>query len=321
MRFTSKLGTLVWAALVGTGACAQAFPSKTISIVVPTAPGGGNDAMARILASKLGPLLKQTVIVENKAGANGAIACEAVAKATPDGHTVLFGYVATHAMNPALQKLRYDPVTDFEPVGLVGFSPTLMVVHPSLKAADGKATVASIKAQPNKFSYASAGNGTAPHFAAELFQINSQSSLLHVPYKGSAPAVSDTIAGHTHVMFPSLFTAIPQVKAGKLHAVAVAGEKRTPLLPDVPTLKEIGVPNVDVSQWYALFVPAKTPKAVVDQLNTALNKVLNDKDTIEKIEAHGADVQTSSPEEMKSLVQTELNKWRKLVQTAKLTPD
>ncbi|MFM2262738.1 MAG: hypothetical protein RI959_1414 [Pseudomonadota bacterium] len=321
MRLIGKLNALVLALCAGTGAFAQAFPSKPISIVVPTAPGGGNDAMARILASKLGPLLKQTVIVENKAGANGAIACEAVAKATPDGHTVLFGYVATHAMNPALQKLRYDPVADFEAVGLVGYSPTLMVVHPSLKAADSKTIVSNIKAQPNKFSYASAGNGTAPHFAAELFQINSQASMLHVPYKGSAPAVSDTIAGHTQVMFPSLFTAMPQVKAGKLHAVAVAGEKRTPLLPDVPTLKEVGVPNVDVSQWYALFVPAKTPKAVVDQLNVALNKVLNDKDTIEKIEAHGADVQTSTPDEMKALVRTELNKWRKLVETAKITAD
>ncbi len=300
---------------------ANAYPDKTVTIVVPTAAGGGNDAMARVIAQKMAPLLGQSVIVENKAGANGSIASEAVARSTADGHTVLFGYVATHAMNPALQKLRYDPVNDFEPVGLVGYSPTLMVVTPQLKAADAKAVLTSLQQQDNKLSYASAGNGTAPHFAAELYKLNMKVNWMHVPYKGSAPAVNDTVAGHTHIMFPSLFTALPHVKSGKLHAVGVAGSRRSAALPGVPTLKELGVPGVDVTQWYALFVPAKTPKAVVDKLNAALNQVLSDKETVARIEAQGADVQTSTPEELKTLVREDLVKWRRVVQQAKLSAD
>ena len=300
---------------------AYAFPVKTVTLVVPTAAGGGNDAMARVIAQKMAPLLGQSVIVENKAGANGSIASEAVARAQPDGHTVLFGYVATHAMNPALQKLRYDPVTDFEPVGLVGYSPTLMVVTPQLKALDAKAVLANIKANDGKFSYASAGNGTAPHFAAELYKLNMKVNWMHVPYKGSAPAVNDTVAGHTHIMFPSLFTALPHVKSGKLHAIGVAGTHRSSALPDTPTLKELGVVGVDVTQWYGLFVPAKTPKAVVDKLNAALNKVLSDKETVARIEAQGADVQTSTPEELRTLVREDLAKWKHVVQQAKLSAD
>jgi tripartite-type tricarboxylate transporter receptor subunit TctC len=283
---------------------AYAFPEKTVTIVVPTAAGGGNDAMARVIAQKMGPLLGQSVIVENKAGANGSIATEFVARASPDGHTVLFGYVA-----------------DFEPVGLVGYSPTLMVVTPQLKAADAKTVLASIQAQDGKLSYASAGNGTAPHFAAELYKLNMKASWMHVPYKGSAPAVNDTVAGHTQIMFPSLFTALPHVKSGKLHPVGIAGSRRSPALPGVPTLKELGVPGVDVTQWYALFVPAKTPKAVVDRLNAALNQVLTDKDTVARIEAQGADVQTSTPEELKAMVRDDLTKWRRVVQQAKLSAD
>lgn len=300
---------------------ACAYPDRTVTIVVPTAAGGGNDAMARVIAQKMAPLLGQSVIVENKAGANGVIASESVARATADGHTVLFGYVATHAMNPALQKLRYDPVGDFEPVGLVGYSPTLMVVTPQLKASDAKAVLENIRVQDSKLSYASAGNGTAPHFAAELYKLNMKANWMHVPYKGSAPAISDTVAGHTHIMFPSLFTALPHVKSGKLHAVGVAGNHRSMALPGVPTLKELGVSGVDVTQWYALFVPAKTPKTVVEKLNAVLNQVLSDKETVARIEAQGADVQTSTPQELKVLVREDLLKWRRVVQQAKLSPD
>jgi tripartite-type tricarboxylate transporter receptor subunit TctC len=302
-------------------AVAQTFPSKTVTIVVPTAAGGGNDAMARTIAQKLGPLLGQTIIIDNRAGANGSIASEFVARATPDGHTLMFGYIATHAMNPALQKLRYDPVADFEPVGLVGYSPTLMVANPAAPFKDVKDLVAQLKAKPDKYTYASAGNGTAPHYAAELFKLNAGVVMLGVPYKGSAPAVSDTIGGQTQVMFPSLFTALPHVKSGKLKAMAVAGPKRSALLPDVPTLKEAGVDGVDVQQWYGFFAPAKTPKAVIEQLNKALNQVLNDKEIVKRIEDHGADVETSTPAELGALVKSELTKWRGVVQKAKLSAE
>lgn len=312
-------GTACLLALTGSLALAQT--DKPITIVVPTAAGGGNDAMARTIGQKLGVLLNRTIIVDNKAGANGALAAEYVARATPDGNTIMFGYIATHAMNPALQKLRYDPVKDFEPIGLVGYSPTLMVVNPSVKVRDVKELVRLLKEKPDQFSVASAGNGTAPHFAAELFKMNTQTSMLHVPYKGSAPAVNDTIGGQTQVMFPSLFTAAPFVKAGRLHALAVAGAKRSPLFPDVPTLKEQGVEGVEVDQWYGLFAPAKTPREVVQRLNQALNKVLQDKETIARIEGHGADVDTSTPEQLGEMVRKDLAKWRQVVQKAKLQAD
>ncbi len=319
-----KLLAPLIAATLASVAAAQtptAYPSKTITIVVPTAAGGGNDAMARTIAQKLGPLLGQTIVIDNRAGANGSIASEYVARATPDGHTLMFGYIATHSMNPALQKLRYDPATDFEPIGLVGYSPTLMVANAQVAVKDVADLVAQLKAKPDKYTYASAGNGTAPQFAAELFKLNAGVVMLGVPYKGSAPAVSDTIGGQTQFMFPSLFTALPHVKSGKLRALAVAGPKRSALLPNVPTMKEAGVEGVEVQQWYGIFAPARTPKAVVERLNKALNQVLNDKEIIRRIEDHGADVEASTPEQLAALVKSELVKWKRVVQQAKLTAE
>ena len=320
-RNAPVLCALASAAALFCGSALAAYPEKSITIVVPTAAGGANDAMARVIGQAMSAALKQPVVVDNKAGANGAIASEFVMRAAPDGYTLMLGYVATHAMNPALQKLRYDPVKDFEPVGMVGTSATLMVVTPSVKANNAKELVAELKAAPDKTSYASAGNGTAPHFAAEMFKLSTGTSMLHVPYKGSAPAVTDTIGGQTQVMFPSLFTAIPYVKGGKLKAIGVAGSKRSPLMPDVPTLKEQGVDNVDVSQWYGIFAPAKTPRAVIEQLNKVLNQALADKGVIKKLEDHGAEVEIMTSEQMRTYVQQEQVKWKKVVQAAKLTAD
>lgn len=311
----------VAAVVTMTSATSWAAGEKAVTIVVPTAAGGGNDAMARVIAQKLGTILGQSVVIDNKAGGNGTIACEYVARAAPDGNTVMFGYIATHAMNPALQKLRYDPIADFAPVGLIGYSPTLMVANPAAPIKDVRDLIAQLKASPDKYAYASAGNGTAPHFAAELFMLNAGVSMLGVPYKGSAPAIMDTMSGQTQIMFPSLFTALPQVKSGKLKALALAGPKRSPLLPDVPTLKEAGVAGVEVEQWYGLFLPAKTPKEVVDKLNKALNQVLTDKEVVKRIEEHGTAVETSTPEQLGALVKSEVTKWKGVVQQAKLKPD
>ncbi len=319
-RALSAVALAITAALA-CGAAQAAYPDKPITIVVPTAAGGANDAMARTVGQALSLILKQSFIVDNKAGGNGAIASEFVARAAPDGYTLMLGYIATHAMNPALQKLRYDPVKDFEPVGMVGYSATLMVANNQLPANSAKELVTYLKANPDKVNYASAGNGTAPHFGAEMFKLATGTTMMHVPYKGSAPAVTDTIGGQTQVMFPSLFTASPYVKAGKLKAVGVAGEKRSSLLPDLPTLKEQGIADVDVSQWYAIFAPAKTPKAVVDQLNKVLNQVLQDKDVVKRLEDHGADVETMGVEEMRSFIAQEQVKWKKVVQAAGLKAD
>ena len=299
----------------------QAWPDKVITIVVPTAAGGGNDGMARIIAQRLALKFGQSVIVDNKAGGNGAIASEYVARATPDGHTILFGYIATHGINPALQKLRYDPVTDFEPIGMVAQSPTVMVVNAEVKAQSAKDVVQILKSKPGSLSFASAGNGTAPHFAGELFKLSTGTDMLHVPYKGSGPAMMDTIGGTTQVMFPSLFTASPQVKTGKLRAIGVAGDKRVSVWKDVPTLTEQGIKDVSIKQWYALFAPAKTPKAVVDRFNKELNAVLAEPDVVKRLAEQGSEVETGTPTELRAFVQAEVARWRKVVTAAKITAD
>ena len=282
-------------ALTGSATWAQSWPEKAITIVVPTQAGGANDAIARIIGQGLSAKLGQPVIVDNKAGAAGAIASEYVARAAPDGYTIMFGYIATHGINPALQKLKYDPVNDFEPIGMVAASPTVLVVNNNVPAKNVKELVALIKAKPNTFNYASAGNGTAPHLAGEMFKMAAGLDVQGVPYKGSAPAIVDTIAGSTQFMFPSMFTAFPQVKGGKLRAIGIAGEKRSAAMPDLPTLAEQGISNVNMSQWYAMFAPAKTPKAIIDRLNKEINAVLNDKATEKKIEDQGACLLYTSP--------------------------
>lgn len=294
------------------------YPEKPVTIVVPTAAGGGNDAMARIISQSFGEKLKQSFIVENKAGGNGAIASDYVAKAKPDGYTILFGYIATHGMNPALQKLRYDPVKDFEPVGLFSESPTLMVATKGMQIENIQAFIAESQKYPEKFNYASAGNGTAPHFAGELFKLVTGARMLQIPYKGSAPAMADTVGGQTQIMFPSLFSAFPYVKSGQVHAIAIAGKERVAVLPDVPTLAELGVKGVEVEQWYGLFAPARTPAHIIQALNTALNDILQEPEVAEKFAAQGAYVKTGTPEDLKQLVVSELEKWRGVVQTAKL---
>jgi tripartite-type tricarboxylate transporter receptor subunit TctC len=299
-------------------ALAQAWPARTVTIVVPTSAGGANDAMARIIAQGLSARLGQPVIVENKAGANGAIASDFVARAAPDGYIIMFGYIATHGINPALQKLKYDPVADFEPIGMVAASPTVLVANNAVPVKSAKELVDYLKAKPGAYSYAMAGNGTAPHIAGELFKLSAGVDVTSVPYKGSAPAVLDTVAGNTQYMFPSLFTAYPHIKSGKLKALGIAGDKRSPVLPDVPTLAEQGIPNVSMSQWYAMFAPAKTPKAVVARLNAEMNAVLADKGVQKRIEDQGAEVETGTPEQLKTLVQKEVARWKAVVSTAKI---
>jgi len=300
---------------------AQAWPEKNITIVVPTAPGGANDAIARILAQALGPRLGKSVIVDNRAGGSGTIASEYVAHAAPDGYTIDFGYIATHGINPALQKLRYDPVNDFEPIGMVAISPTLLVSNPQLPVKNATELVALLKKEPGKYSYASAGTGSAPHLAGELFKLKTGVQVVHVPYKGSGPGLLDTIAGNTQLMFPSLFSAFPHVKAGQLRALALVGEKRSPAMPELPTLAEQGIKDVTMTQWYALFAPAKTPRPLIDRLNHELKAVLAEPDTIKRIEAQGGEVETSTPEQLKEHVKKELARWKGVAAAAKITVD
>jgi tripartite-type tricarboxylate transporter receptor subunit TctC len=299
-------------------AAQAAYPDHAITIVVPTAAGGGNDAFARIVGQKMSEGLGQTVVVINKAGAQGAIGTEFVARAPADGYTILLGYIATHGINPALQKLRYDPVADFKGIGRLANSPTLLIVSSSSKINSVKELIERGKAADSKLNYASAGQGTAPHVTAELFKLSTGTNMLHVPYKGSAPAVTDTLAGTTQVMFPSLFGAYPHLSTGKIKALAVAGDKRTPLLKDVPTLEELGVKGVNVPQWYALFAPAKTDQAIVDRLNKELNIALKDPDVQAKLAEQGADVSPSTPAELDAFVKSEVARWKGVVKQANI---
>lgn len=314
---TAALGAAVFASPVWS----QSFPSKPIRIVVPTAPGGGNDAMARLIAQKLSTRLKQSVIVENKAGGNGSIASEMVAKAEPDGHTILFGYIATHGINPALQKLPYDPVKDFAPIGQIAEAPGVLVVNPSIPVKTVQELVTYAKSKPGTLNYASAGSGTAPHIAAEQFKLLTGTNMTHVAYKGAGPAVNDTVAGHTQVMFPSLVAASPHIKSGKLRALAVTSKKPSPLYPDLPTVANSGVSGFELTQWYGFFAPAKTPPEIVERLSKEIEAVAKDPDTVKKFAEQGAEVVTSSPQEFGKFVQTELDKWSKVVKAAKITAD
>ncbi|CUJ26077.1 Bug family tripartite tricarboxylate transporter substrate binding protein [Achromobacter xylosoxidans] len=317
MAFPSR-STLCAAALclvLGSPAAQAEFPERAITMVVPTAAGGGNDTLARVIGQKMGELLGQTVIVVNKPGAQGAIAADYVARQPADGYTLMLGYIGTHGINPALQKLNYDPVRDFTAIGMVADSPTLMVVSSSIGVQDVPGLLKYGQAHPDGLSYASAGPGTAPAVAGELFNRATGAAMLEIPYKGSAPAMTDTLAGVTQVMFPSLFSAYPHLKSGKIRALGVAGARRAKVLPDMPTLAELGVQGVDVAQWYAVFAPANADPQVVAKLNTALNGALNDPAVAAKIDDQGAEVRTSTPAELAAFVRDEAVKWKKLAST------
>ncbi|MBB1625777.1 tripartite tricarboxylate transporter substrate binding protein [Achromobacter sp. UMC71] len=309
---SSMLGAAALCLALG-GQSAQAqFPDRAITMVVPTAAGGGNDTLARVIGQKMGELLGQTIIVVNKPGAQGAIAADYVARQPADGYTLMLGYIGTHGINPALQKLNYDPVRDFTAIGMVADSPTLMVVNSGIGVQDVPGLIKYGQAHPDGLSYASAGPGTAPAVAGELFNRATGAAMLEIPYKGSAPAMTDTLAGVTQVMFPSLFSAYPHLKSGKIVALGVAGARRAKVLPDIPTLAELGVQGVDVAQWYAVFAPANAKPEVVAKLNTALNGALNDPAVVRKIDEQGAEVRTSTPDELAAFVRDEAVKWKRL---------
>jgi tripartite-type tricarboxylate transporter receptor subunit TctC len=303
----------------GTGTV-QVGRSRPVQLIVPTPAGGANDAIARALAQNLGPLLGRPVVVDNRAGAHGSIASEHVARARPDGDTLLLGYVATHGMHPAMQTLGYDPVADFAPVGLVGYSPTVLVAGPTVSARTVDELLTQLRAHPESYTYASAGEGTAPHVAAELFNLAAGVDIAGVTFGGSSAALGDVVAGRTQLMFPSLFTAYPWIASGRLRALALAGPEAVGLLPEIPTLHEAGIEGVDVTQWYGVFAPARTPAEVVDALNSALNEVLTRPDPAGLLNARGIDVRPGSPDELRRLVDRELAKWRRFVDQAGLAP-
>ncbi|MDT3684331.1 MAG: tripartite tricarboxylate transporter substrate binding protein [Pseudorhodoplanes sp.] len=299
-------------------AAAQTYPSQPIKIIVPTAPGGVADIVGRTLATKLTEAGK-TAVVENKTGAGGAIAADFVAKSAPDGYTVYVGFHATNAILPHLQKLNYDATKDFIPVTIAGRTANILVVHPDVPAKSMKDLVAHAKANPGKVTFASQGNGSTGHIVGEQFKEVAGVNIVHVPYRGGAPAVQDLIAGHVTMMFDVLTLAVPQVKGGKVKALAVASPGRVPLLPDVPTVAEAGFPQLESGPWFGFFVPAKTPKPVVDWLYAEAKKAFSAPDVKAQWEKQGLTAALATPEETKKFVDSEYKRWGDVIKKAGIT--
>lgn len=314
--------TAAAAAALPHAAFAQGYPTKPVTIVVPFAPGGTTDILARIVGQGLSGELGQPFIVDNRAGAGGNIGASLAAKAPADGYTLFMGTVGTHAINQALyKKMPFDPVKDFAPISRVATVPNLLVAHPSQPYKTVKELIAYAKANPGKVTYGSPGSGSSPHVSGELFKSMTGTELLHVPYKGSAPAMTDLLGGQISIMFDNLPSAIQHVRSGKLRPIAITTAKRSPELPDIPTIAEAGVPGYEAMSWFGMFAPAATPKPVLDQLNAALVKVLNQLDVKKKIAEQGGDVVAETPAQFAAFIQSESVKWGKVVKASGATVD
>ena len=300
---------------------AQDFPSRPVHVIVPYTPGTGADILARLLGPKLGERWKVAVVAENKPGATGNIGAEFVAKAEPDGHTLLF--VATSfGTTPALQKaLPYDPVKSFEPVALIATSGLVVVVNPKVPARSMKDLIALTKRQPGQMHYSSPGNGGPQHLAMELIKLETGMSVVHVPYKAAAGALTDVVGGHIEATIAAVQTAHPHVQAGRLRALAVMSDERSPAYPDVPTMKEQGLPDLEVETWYGSFVPAGTPEAVIREINAGINAALKDTQVREAIEKQGMTPVGGAPQRLGNLVKSELPRWNRVVKEAGIKAD
>ena len=308
--------------LLAAGVAAQQYPSKPIRLMVPFPPGGSTDIVARIVAQKLGSQLGQQLVIENRGGAGGTLGTAVVAKAPPDGYTLVVGTTSTHVVAPSVyQKLEYDPVRDFAPVSLVAVTPYLLVVNPNVPAKSVKELVELMKAQPGKLNYASAGVGSTTHLAMEMLKGASNTYALHIPYNGNGPAGTAVIAGQVEILFGSLPAVLPHAKSGRVRALAVGTPKRSPSLPEVPTVHESGYPGFDASLWLAFFAPAGTPQPVVDRLHKEIVAVVSAPDTRETLDKAGAEPLTSTPAELAAMIRDGVGKYAKVVKAAGVKPE
>ncbi len=298
-------------------AYAQAWPGKPIRFISPFAPGGGADITSRIIAQKLGPALNQQVLVDNRGGAGGNIGVDLAAKSPPDGYTLVLGTISPIAINVSLyRKLPFDPVKDLLPVTQVANALNVLVVHPSLPAKTVKEVIAIAKARPGELSFGSSGPGATDHLAGELFKSLTGVNMVHVPYKGGAPAMLDLMAGQVQTVFSTVSTAIGAIKGGKVRAIAMTGDKRFELMPELPTIAEAGVPGFEVRNWYGVFVPAGTPREIVARLNAELAKVLQMADVKSKLLESGIEALYSTPEQFAAYIQSETQRWAKVVKAS-----
>jgi tripartite-type tricarboxylate transporter receptor subunit TctC len=305
--------------LAATLAHAQSYPSKPIRFIVPFPPGGGNDTIARLIGQKLTAATGQQVIVDNRPGAGGTIGAEAAARAAPDGYTMFLAGVATHGINPNLRKkLSYDPVKDFDAVSLIASAPLLVVVHPSLPAKSVKELIAIAKARPGQINYASNGAGGSSHLAVELFNMMTGARMVHIPYKGLTPALTELIAGEVQVMFSSAVAMLPQVKAGKLRAIAMTGARRSPAIPAIPTVAEAGVPGYETGSWYGVVVPAGSPRPAINRLAQDIGVIVKSAEITNRLVSEAVIPVGGTPDEFAAHIRKELARWAKVIKSAKI---
>ncbi|MGI4777129.1 MAG: Bug family tripartite tricarboxylate transporter substrate binding protein [Janthinobacterium lividum] len=315
-RFLALAATLAVGGALPSHAFADTFPSKPVKLVVGYAAGGATDVISRLLAVRMGAQTGQTFIVDNRSGANSNVGAELVAHAPADGYT-LYLFTIANTINVSLyDKLGYDPQKDFEPIGLIAKIPNILVVNPKLPIASVADYVRFAKEQPEGITFASSGSGSSIHLSGEMFKMVSRSNMLHVPYRGSAPAVADLLGGQVESMFDNTPSALPHVQAGRLRAIAITSARRSPLLPDVPTIAESGYPGFEVQSWFALAAPAGTPKPVIDKLNAELNKALANPALRERLADLAATTEPGTPEQLRTFGNAEIKRWQQVVKVS-----
>jgi tripartite-type tricarboxylate transporter receptor subunit TctC len=316
-RRTLLVSACIVASRPGLALAQTDYPSKPIRLVVPFPPGGSTDIAARVVGEQLGIALKQSVIIENRAGAGGSVGADAVARAPADGYTIIMGVTGSHAINISLNRnLRYHPLRDFEPITQVGSLPNVLVAHPSVSAKSLKELIDQAKREPSKFTYASLGNGTAAHLTFEMLKSLAGMQILHVPYGGSGPAIAAMLAGDVHLMIDGLPSSLPHIRAGKMRALAVTSLARSPTLPDVPTIAESGFPGFFADAWNGLFAPKGTPQPIVERLHAEVARILQMPAVQEKFASVGLQPIGSSPAEYQKFVQGEIEKWEQFVRVS-----
>jgi tripartite-type tricarboxylate transporter receptor subunit TctC len=297
------------------------YPNKPIRYIVPVAAGGGSDMVGRTLTERWGQQLKQTFVVDNQGGGGGVIASQATVRSAPDGYTLMQGYVATHGTSPATRKLPYDPVKDFTAIGMIGGTPNVLVVNAALPVNNVQEFIAYVKKNPGRLSYGSAGQGSLTHLTMELFKQQIGSFMVHIPYRGIAPAFSDLIGGQTQAMFPGLAAAVPHIRSGRVRPLAVTGLQRHPLFKDLPTLDESGFKGFDAQQWYGVVGPAGMPAPIVQQLNETLAIVLAMPELKEKLSVEAIEPTAMSPEKFAAFIKTDIERWTKLARDRNIQLD
>jgi tripartite-type tricarboxylate transporter receptor subunit TctC len=328
MKITSIAGrasltlALMLSAAIAPAALGQAYPSKPIHLIVPFAPGGSSDILARAIGNELNKAWGQAVIIENVPGAGGSVGGDKAAKSAPDGYTLFMGHIGTLAVNPLIYpKLPYDPVKDFTPVAWVASVPNVLVVNPAVPAQSVKELVALAKTKPGTLNYGSGGNGSAAHLATEYLKLQTQTSMTHVPYRGTAPAVTDLLAGQLQLMLTGGPAVLQFVKAGKLRALAVSSSRRLDAMPELPTIAESGYPGFEADQWYGVVAPTGTPRDIVAKLNAQINKALTGDELKTRLQGEGAIAMPSTPETFGSLIVSEIARWRPVVQAGQIKPE